>query len=297
MTTKKKSPLPPSSSSNPPLGSSHPPGKVKLDETLSTVASQRVLERGRRTLSDNIPKVTEEEIREFEEKLAAKAKEKSVGEVVDLKSRPSSAEAERVDLERDPEAARDLQEGVGVFRESVNTITSSLLLIIGKLEEQFDRNDQLAAKIASNNNVARLNSVLGIVLVVGVGYAVFQTKDIAKQNVATIREREKVTVQLVDIRDEMLKLKKEQVKTTGAVEKVEEEAKKKPTVELVADSQGGAKVVIRTPAQQDPKNGQKSKSLEDHPAPPPPTALEIPVKLPPGSKTTPALPHAPPPTQ
>jgi hypothetical protein len=278
-----KSPLPPGSSN-------HPPGKIKLDETLSTVASQQYQERGRRTLSDEMPMITDDEVAEFEAK--------QVADVVDLhKSEPELEEGDRPSLS-DPEAAQDLQEGVGVFREAVDTITSSLLLVIGKSEEGLDRSDQLAGKIAKNNRVSRLNSVIALLLVVGVAITLYRVNDVVEQGRADLVNRKMVTAELAKVRDELRGLKVVTDDTKKAVAKAEDEAAKKPTVEIVPDDKGGAKVVIRAAkgkkAKGGPKPTSRPKPKGDQPKPPaPPPAIEIPIKLPPGSKSAPQSPVPP----
>lgn len=265
-----KSPLPP--------GSSNPPqGKFKLDETLSTSAAKLTQERGRRTLSTELAAITAEEE-------AAFAAKQGLAEVVELRdsSEVQLEEEERTSIS-DPEAARDLQEGVGVFREAVDTITSSLLLIIGQFEEQVEHSAKLSSKIASNNRVSRLNSLLSLVLILGVGYAVWQMRDITQQSQADLEERKLVTAELIKVRDDLKAMKVVTDDTKKAVAKAEADAAEKPTVEIVPDNKGGAKVVIRAP--KNPKHTKNFKHPPPSGKPAPPTAVEIPLKLPPGAKT------------
>lgn len=246
----------------PPGSSSPPPGKNKLDETLH--GQHKIVERGRKTLSTEGMKAISEE---------------DIAEIVELK-RKDDIEDEDTGTARSssPEIAADLEAGVGVFREAVDTIISSLLLIIGKFEEASDVSKVNAKQIAANNRATRWNSLLGILVALGVAFAVYQMREVVQQGRADTAERKAVTAELAGVTAELREMKRAMVKTETALVAVEIEAAGKPTIEIVPDDNGGAKVVIR-PATPKPRPGAKNppKHL------PTPAAVEIPIKLPPGS--------------
>lgn len=253
-----KSPLPPGSSSP-------PPGKHKLDETLH--GQHKIVERGRKTLStEGMKAISDDDIAEIVElKMKDDIEDEDTGS-----ARPSS-----------PEAAADLEAGVGVFREAVDTIISSLLLLIGKFELASEEAAVSAKKIAANNKATRWNSLLGILVALGVAFAVYQMREVVKQGQADTAERKAVTAELAGVTAELREMKKAQEATKTALVAVETEAAGKPTIEIVPDDNGGAKVVIR---QATPKPVPGAKNHPKHL--PPPAAVEIPIKLPPGSKMT-----------
>jgi hypothetical protein len=230
-----------------------------------------------------MPVITEVEVAEFEAK--------EVKNVVDLRKGESEAAPPS-----SPEAEKDLQDGVGAFAGAVDTITSSLLLVIGKTSEGLDRSEALAGEIAKNNRVSRLNSVLGVLLVVGVAFTLYRVNDVVRQNKETIAERRAVTGELVKVRDRLEAMKLVTDDTKKAVAKAETEAAQKPTVEIVPDDKGGAKVVIRQ-AKEHPKDSGDGPKTKGHPKPKnppsPPPALEIPINLPPGTKSAQPAPQHP----
>lgn len=184
-------------------------------------------------------------------------------------------EEESVDLD---EAADDLGEAAGVFAAGVDTITSALLVILGKFDESLKKGERILRQQKSM-------TFLLLLLFLGLAFLLYRVENVidklAESQDRVVMVSSQVGAAVTELRD----LSKAQQKTDAKVDEVKAESEKKPDIEIVSDNKGGAKVVItpKTASKtvsdiRPPKTPETSKSAE--PSPPPPIEISIP-----GSKT------------
>lgn len=202
--------------------------------------------------------------------------------------------AEKEEQEEDADAEEDSREeteddlvaATGAFAEGVDTITSALLVLLGKYEESSER-------LATVSRILLLCVVIQILVFAVVGFMVYRMEGMMQRLERDRQSLNGMSVKLNDAAVQLADIVQSQKDTDVKIEEVKKETEKKPDIEIVADERGGAKVVIT------PKTDEDKKDKPLPPSYPPkgpkdakPPAIEIPI---PGAKTSQApVPPKPP---
>lgn len=162
------------------------------------------------------------------------------------------------------EAEEDMREATGKFVSAIDTITDALFLILG----QFDR--ALSA--------IKLGILFSALAFLAQGYAIYRIEALALRLSDEQKKSAELKDELVAIKNDMIGVKSSQSAAKDKIDEVAQtqaEEAKKADITIVPDKKsGGAKVVIKSKAP--PSSSGK--------APPSPTAIELPLKLPPDAK-------------
>lgn len=231
------------------------------------------------------------------EELAAQGRE----ELQASSAPPAPAEPQSVAVESAPvsapgvdEAQGDLVAATGAFAASVQTITDALMLILGKFQHMHKKQeavnqavDGMLRKQALVNRTVNAFAVLSLMVLIAMGYLVYRVEDIAGG-----LHRDQVTLRHLLMRSEESKkgiadVAAQQKRTDQKVADVQKAAEGRSDIKIVADLDGGAKVVIETPEPPPPvavDAGMPGPTPSSMP-PRPKTTVEIPVKLPPSTKS------------
>lgn len=226
-------------------------GSMKLDLSKTLGTQPQVVEKGRQELeaavSSNPPIPKAPEVPKIDE---------------DVENRVSHVDPE--------EAAHDLQEGVGVFAASIDTITNALFLTIGKLHAI----------------TRRINIVIALALAAFLilAFAIFRIEGLIERLAEDRREALALKNDLVALKNDLQATRKEGQKTSEDVAAVKKASEEKPDISIVPDDKGGAKVVIKTSTA--PTGVKLVPPIKKPPEEPAPPSIELPIQLPKGARVT-----------
>lgn len=220
MGTKSNPPKPPSSISNPSLAA------VKLSGTLTGKSAEAVVSKAREDLEAHLSKAS-----------TPPGAATSTGTIpsmevpVALRNLPQEEPRDsKTDL-----AGAEVKQAASQFLTGVDTITDVLLLVLGRLGSAISRVNALIA--------------IGVLLGVGLGYAIFQIRDVAKRHAQTeadfasmVQSNEKLNTRLTEA---LAKIEQISAKTQEVGKKVDEVKEDQSGIKLVQDDNGHTKLVFQ----------------------------------------------------
>jgi hypothetical protein len=163
------------------------------------------------------------------------------------------------------EASGDLQEAAGAFVHGVDVITDSLFFIIGKFDKTISR--------------INFSIMFTSVAIACLSYLIIRVEKLTSELDKGRQSNAEITAKLKDTTDKLDGITQGQKETDKKVEETKQEVAKQQNIQIVADEKTGqAKVVIKPKEKPTTAPTIPSASSGVH-------SIEIPIKLPPGSKT------------